>query len=233
MKEFEKKEVRDSYQEQLHLLMNEAYGHISSEGDKEAKKFYNSSTHWYLDPEENGWELLFTLDKQQWPNNFKNSYLQIEDMRWPQYTNYCYLMDVIAPPFIPYSLLYFGYAVVKGMLFKTSFFVVQKMVNYQIMPQGMVIDPLAEYHGIKPSFYIGSPVPDKKYIEDWMLTRENPLELYMIDVQKENERKHKERIRDSYFESYHLQMAHSPGWFPNELIEFAKKEKLHIPQQGW
>ena len=232
MEEFEKQEVRNSYEKQFSILMKEARAHIVK-GDEESKKFYELHTHWYLEPEEDGWELLFPLDKQEWPTNFKNSYLQIEDMQWPQYTNYCYLMDILAPPFIPFLLLYFGYAVVEGVLIKTSFFVIQKMVNYQIMPQGMVVDPLAEYHGIKPSFYVGIPVPNKKYVEDWMITRQNPLEMYMIDVQKKKEIEHKEKLRNSYFESYCIQMAYAPGWFSDQLLEFSKEEKLHIPKQGW
>lgn len=230
MKEFEKEEVRNSMYEQLEVLMKEAQDHIYNK-DEESKRFYSSNAHWYL--ADNIYELMFPLEKERWPKNFKNQYLQMEDMAWPLYTNYCYFMDIIAPPFIPYSLLHFGYAIVDNQLIRTTFFVVQRMVDYQKRPQAMVIDPLAEHHGIKPSFYTGSPVPDKKYIQDWMLTRENPLELYMIDVQKENERKHKERIRDSYFESYHLQMAYAPEWFPDELVEFAKKEKLYIPRRVW
>lgn len=230
MKEFETQEVRDSMFKQLILLLEEAGGHIFNK-DEESKRFYSSDGHWYI--EDNIYELMFPLEKERWPENFKNQYLEMEQMAWPQYTNYCYLMDIIAPPFIPYSLLHFGYAVVDGKLIKTTFFVVQTMVDYQISPQGMVIDPLAEYHGIKASFYVGTPLPDKKYIEEWMNTRKSPFEMYMMDVQKENEKKHQEKIRDSYFESYYLQMAYAPEWFPDELIEFAKKEKLHIPHQGW
>ncbi len=87
-------------------------------------------------------------------------------------------MDVIAPPFIPHSLLHFGYAIVDGKLVRSTFFVVQQMVNYQAWPQGMVIDPLAIMNNIQPAFYVGCSVP-KEDIESWMLHRKNPLEMYL------------------------------------------------------
>ncbi|HXK35363.1 MAG TPA: hypothetical protein VJ103_02585 [Candidatus Paceibacterota bacterium] len=223
-KEYSKKEVRDFMYGQLALLMKAATGHIFAK-DEESKKFYNSETHHYI--EKNGWELLFPMDKDQWPTNFQEMGRRYDSqMSWPGFSTYCYLMDVIAPPFIPHISLHFGYAVVEGKLTRSTFFVVQGMVKYQLAPQGMVIDPLADVHGAKPSFYVGCPVLDKKYIEDWMISRKNPLEMY---VKGRNEEEYRGKIRASYMAAYWLQMEHEPQWFPKALIKFAEEEGLHIP----
>src|SRR3990172_7883989 len=224
-KEYEKKEVRESMYDQLALLMKAATGHISAK-DEESKRFYNAQTHHFID--ENCWELLFPMDKDKWPSHFQElGRLYDPQMTWPGFTTYRYVMETICPPFIPHSLLHFGYAVVEGKLIRSTFFVVQSMVKYQAMSQGMVIDPLAENREITPSFYVGCPVLDKKYIEEWMISRKNPLEMY---VDGKNEEEHKERIRKSYMEAYWLQMEHEPLWFPKELIKFAEKEGLIIPE---
>jgi len=226
IKEYEKEDVRKFMYGQLELLMKAASDHIYAK-DEQSKAYYNSETHHYID--KNSWELLFPLEKERWPDKFnEHQYAQIDKMLWPGYTTYCYMMDVIAPPFIPYFLLHFGYAVVEGKLIRSAFFVVQSMVKYQEWPQGMVIDPLAEHHGVKPSFYIGCAIHEKEFIENWMLDRKNPLEMY---VKNKHEEEHKERIRSSYMEAYFMQMSYEPGWFPEGLIEFAKKEGLYVPPQ--
>ncbi len=92
----------------------------------------------------------------------------------------------------------------------------------------MVIDPLAHYRGIKADFYTGCYIADKRYIEDWIIHRTNPLEIY---VEEKNRKEHQERIHQSYMESYYTQLSHEPGWFPDQLIDFAKKEGLYIPPQ--
>lgn len=222
--EYTQVEVRDFMYGQLKLLMDAASDHIH-EKDEESKKYYDSRTHHYLD--KNGWELLFPLEKERWPDNFlEHNYMDIDQKIWPQFTTYSYMMDVIAPPLIPSILLNFGYAVVEGKLIRCTFFVLQTMVDYQVMPQGMVIDPLAEYHGIKPSFYIGCAIYDKKYIENWMIYKKNPLEMF---VNEKNAEEHKERIRNSYMEAYNNQMMYEPEWFPEKLIKFAQEEGLSIP----
>ena len=224
-KEYEKKEVREFMYGQLALLMKVATGHISDK-DEESRRFYNSETHYFI--EKNILELLFPMDKEQWPTKFQEMGRNYDpQMSWPGYATYCYLMDVIAPPCISFILLHFGYAVVEGKLIRSTFFVVQSMVNYQPWPQGMVIDPLADIHGVKPSFYVGCSVPNKKFIENWMISRKNPLEVY---VEEREEKEHKKDIWRSYMETYALQMTHEPQWFPKELIKFAEKEGLYVPE---
>ena len=156
--DYRQQDVRDGYSKKLEALMDKAWEDRHHKNE-ESKQLYDSMTHYYI--YDNAYELFFPLEKERWPEKFQEKYLDIQHMSWPGYTSYCYIMDVIAPPFIPYFLLHFGYAVVDNKLIPCTFFVVQKIVDFQNWPQGMVIDPLASYHGVKPSFYIGSPVPDK------------------------------------------------------------------------
>lgn len=210
----------------LEKLLKDAEVHIFNK-DEKSQHFYNLPTHQYITKE--GWELLFPLEKQNWPERFSNMERNYDPelMTWPGFTTYCYTMDVAAPPSIPSVLLHFGYAIVDGKLVRSTFFVVQQMVGYQGWPQGMVIDPLAEIHGIQPAFYVGCNVPMEE-IEHWMFNRRNPLETY---VDRKNKELHQERLHDIYMESYRQQMLHEPEWFPVGLIEFAKKENLYIPPQ--
>lgn len=216
--------VRNNLYAQLNKLMKEGQNHIWDK-TPEAKDLYDSPTHFFLKKE--GWEIMFPLKEENWPKSFQGmagNYNQ--EFKWPWFTTYCYITDVIAPPLIPHSLLYFGYAVVEDKLIRCTFFVVQKMVEYQVMPQGMVIDPLANREGKVPSFYIGVPVLDKELILKWVRSRRNPLEVYVEEL---NAKERNERVYNSYMESYYLQMQHEPNWFPADLIKFAKEENLYIP----
>ncbi len=121
--------VRNDMWKQLNILMDKAQNHIFEKND-ESKNFYNSPTHHFIN--ENRFELFFPLENKYWPEKFqKHQYLSIEQMIWPNFTTYCYMMDVIAPPYIPSSLLHFGYAVLDNKLIRSTFFVIQVMVNYQ------------------------------------------------------------------------------------------------------
>lgn len=225
MKSYENENARSLMWQNLEKLMKEAQDHIW-EKDEQSKQYYNSMTHHHIDKE--GWELLFPLEKEKWPKRFLNMERHYDShMTWPGYSTYCYMMDVLAPPLIPHILLHFGYAIVDGKLVRSTFFVVQQMVDYQEWPQGMVIDPLAIMNNIQPTFYVGCSVP-KEDIQNWMIHRKNPLEMYL---ERKSKKEHEERLYDSYMESYRLQILHEPGWFPEQLITFAKKENLYIPPQ--
>ncbi|MCC6520470.1 hypothetical protein IT403_00590 [Candidatus Nomurabacteria bacterium] len=225
MKPYEDEKTRDLMYLKFIELMKDARDHIY-DNDEESKNFYNSQTHHYI--EKQAFELCFPLEKEKWPQKFQNMERHYEQfMIWPNYSTYCYIMDVVAPPLIPSSLLHFGYACVDNKLVRATFFVVQQMVKYQEWPQGMVIDPLALMYNIQPEFYVGYSVP-KEDVQNWMIDRKNPLELYL---QKKSEKEHEDFIYRSYMESYMTQMTYEPEWFPSQLIEFAKKENLYIPPQ--
>jgi hypothetical protein len=147
---------------------------------------------------------------------------------WPNSTSYNYSMDVILPPSIPSSILHFGYAVLDDKLIRSSFYVTQMMVDYQIYPQGVVIDPLAVHNGIAPSYYMGVTL-DKKDINDFLISKKHPLETF---VEKKNKRDHELRIYNSHMEGYFTQMAYEPGWFSDQLMEFAVDQGLHIPNSS-
>ena len=219
--------ARDAMWKQLEELMGVARNTIWK-NDDDSRKYYDANTHAFL--YENTYELMFPLDKEKWPSKFQEHYLEIQAMVWPQFTTYCYGMDVIAPPCVPLGLLHFGYAVVDGILIKTTFFVVQMMVDYQLWAQGMVIDPLAVYHGKMPQYYIGCPIPDTKFILEWRRNGKHPLEGY---VSQKNEKERSDRIYDSSMQAYYTQMTYEPHWFPDDLITFAKQEGLYVPPQGY
>ncbi len=220
-RDYRNPKVRRSMYEELAALMEEGTQAIF---DDEGKHLYNSATHQYL--KKNGWEIMFPLEKSRWPDKF-NEFLADGNLPWPQYTTYSYVMSVLCPPFIsPYSV-YFGYAMVDGKLIRTTFFAIETIVKYQIMPQAMVIDPLCLAHGIEPEYYIGCWA-EKADIDNFMILRKNPLEMF---VARKNEKAHKEELYYSYMEAYNLQMFHEPGYFPYQLIEFAKENNLYIPPQ--
>jgi phosphohistidine phosphatase SixA len=223
--EYSDSKVREMLWGKLNVLMDEAYQHIYKKDD-EAKKNYSFSAHNFID--KNNYELLFPLEKEKWPEKFLGMIDKYDrQMTWPNWTMYNYMMDVVCPPFIPISLIHFGYAVYENELRPVTFFVMQVMVDYQEWPQGMVIDPLAVRDGKEPDFYIGVPV-DKEDIQDWVKYRKtsHPLEYH---VTRKNEIEHRERIRRSYMESYYLQMAYEPNWFSHQLLKFAEEEGLYIP----
>jgi len=211
---------RDMYRE-LSCLMKEGKCAIR---DGNGSDFYDSETHYYL--MENAWEIMFPLKRELWPERF-NEFLADENLPWPQGATYSYIMSAICPPFINSSNLYFGYAIVDGKLIRTTFFAIDTIVKYQLMPQSMVIDPLCLSHNIKPDYYVGCWA-EKEDIDNFMILRKNPLELF---VKRKNEQKHKERIYDSYMEAYNLQMSFEPRYFPPQLIEFCKENNLYVPKQ--
>lgn len=220
-KNYEDYNVREEMYEQLSHLMKNAARAIS---DGNGSDFYNSETHYYL--MENAWEIMFPLEKEFWPEKF-NEFLSDNNFPWPQGTTYSYIMSVICPPFIGSYNLYFGYAVVNGKLIRTSFFAINTIVKYQIMPQGMVIDPLCLAHNIRPDYYVGC-LADKQDVDDFIISRKNPLELF---VKRKNTQEQEKKIFDSYMESYNLQMTFEPGYFPPQLIKFCEKNNLYIPAQ--
>jgi hypothetical protein len=82
-------------------------------------------------------------------------------------------------------------------------------------------------HGITPDYYIGCWA-EKQDIDNFMVLRKNPLELF---VNRKNKQEHQERLYDSYMEAYNLQMYHEPGYFPPQLIKFCEENDLYIPPQ--
>lgn len=172
---FNEESVRTAAQNEVTDLMKTAYSLILN-GNSKGMEFYSQPTHRFLMA--HGWEILIPTPKEEWPEIFEE--LQYNDqMPWPQMTTYCYVMDILNPPSIPWAMLYFGYAVHEGILTRTAFFVHQKIVPYQPMPQGIVIDPLALQKGIEPDYYIGCPVTSKDYIIDFLKKKQNPFEAYV------------------------------------------------------
>lgn len=222
------KEVLDKMYENHDVLMEKIHQILWGKDEEEKKKYFNSETHYYI--RKNCWEILLPLPKEEWSEKVTELSLRYEKvMPWPQYSSYNYTMDVLCPPFIPHICLYFGYAVMEdGTVFKSAFFHWHKMVKYQEMPQGIVMDPFADMHGIKPKYYVGSCV-DKEDLENFLLTRKgNILESY---AKRKNKKEHEERLHDTYMQAYFLQMAHEPNYFPKKLKEFAKKEGLWFPEE--
>jgi hypothetical protein len=136
--------------------------------------------------------------------------------------------DVLLPPHLTPSSLYFGYAFLEdGSIVKTCFFNWMKIVEYQEMPQGIVMDPLVKVHGISVKYYIGVSI-EKQDLENFLLRMPgHPLENYVARKSKEE---HEKRLHDSYMDAYYLQMLHEPHYLPHKLQEFAKKEGLPFPE---
>jgi hypothetical protein len=219
--DYRSSKVRRGMYEELNRLMEESEQVIFNGN---GAHLYDSATHYHL--MKNGWEIMFPLKKELWPDQF-NEFLADGNLPWPQYATYSYIMSVLCPPFIGSYNLYFGYAVIDGKLIKTTFFAIDTIVKYQIMPQSMVIDPLCVAHGITPDYYIGCWA-EKQDIDNFMVLRKNPLELF---VNRKNKQEHQERLYDSYMEAYNLQMYHEPGYFPPQLIKFCEENGLYIPPQ--
>jgi hypothetical protein len=210
--------------EGCHLLANEGNNRTEA-----TQNLFNTETHLYI--LKHGWEILIPADKkEEWHDKFQ-AMTYDSMMKWPQTTTYNYIMGVLAPPFIPSSILHFGYAVLEDKLIRSAFYVVQNMVDYQVMPQGMVIDPLAFIQGVKPSFYVGCSV-DKKDIESFLMNRKNPKNPLEEYVRRTNQKEHEKRIYDSHIEGYFLQMNYQPDWFSEQLMEFAVEQDLHIPHSS-
>ncbi len=219
-------EILDQMYKEHHVVMEKIQNILWDQEKKDEHALYfNSETHMHL--REHAWEILFPVPEEEWFNNLKSFEKYNKHMAWPHYSFYQYTMDVFFPPNIPSSVLYFGYVFLEdGSVHKTCFFQWMKMVDYQEMPQGVVMDPLVKLHNIKAKYYVGIPVE----IEDLQnfLNRVPgiPLENY---VKRKNKEEHEQRLHDSYMESYNLQMSYSPEYFPRKLIEFAEKNGLHIP----
>lgn len=220
-------ELLDSMYEKHHKLMADIQGIIWDENQKDKhSQYYNSSTHGFL--KEHAWEILFPVPEEEWFRNLKNLSRYNKDMPWPQFAPYQYTMDVIYPPNMTESSLCFGYAFLEdGTVKKTCFFNWMKIVNYQVMPQGIVMDPLAKLHGISVKYYVGVPI-DKEDLEHFLLRAPgHPLENY---VKRKRDEEHQQRLHDSYMEAYYLQMQYEPNYLPHKLQEFAKKEGLPFPK---
>lgn len=231
----------DTLQQKFEELAQNAWESIVDNAES-AKSYYELSTHSFLKRDiENGFgylrEIILPLPKEEWPERFSELEKRYDSqMSWPSYSMYLYTMDVFCPPFIPDCLLHFGYAVYKDELIRCPFFVVLQMTEQTIneekvmLPEAFAIDPLASKSGITPDCYIGVNLK-KEYVEEWFFSRGrtgHPLENY---VNKKKQKEHEERLHDSYMEAYNLQMTHEPGWFPQQLINFAQKEGLYIPKQ--
>ena len=224
--DFSDKANQTAAYKQLTAILEDSWTLLCSEdSDKRTEKtahLFNRSTHAYLI--HNAWEILLPAKPEQWNSKFKEMNYDSQ-MPWPQASTYNYTMEVIAPPFIPSSMLPFGYAFVDDKPVRSAFFVIQGMVDYQVMPQGFVIDPLVNQKGIKPSFYFGCTV-EKEDIHNFLSLKKNPLEAF---VEKTNKKEHEERIYTSRMDGYYLQMQYRPDWFSEPLMKFAVNEDLPIP----
>jgi phosphohistidine phosphatase SixA len=239
----------DALQQKFEELAQNAQESIMNKVESAMMSYYELSTHSFLkrgDENSAGYprEVILPLPKEEWPEKFSELEKRYDSqMSWPNYSMYLYTMDVFCPPFIPDCLLHFGYAVYKDELIRCPFFVVLQMTEQTIneekimLPEAFAIDPLALKSGITPDCYVGINLK-KEYVEEWFLSRGrngHPLENYVnkkMEKEKEKRQKeHEERLYDSYMEAYNLQMTYEPGWFPQQLINFAQKEGLYIPKQ--
>jgi len=217
MKDHESEEARKEMYRERHTLMENGMEFLLNNHGK-SPDLYSTNAHMYL--MEHGWELMFPLKKEEWPPDL-DSGRYIKEMKWPGWTMYNYVMDVVAPPMISHLRLHFGYAVLEGKLVKCAFFITFRMVGYQIMPQTMVIDPLAVRDGKEPDFYIGCPV-GKEDILNCLTMRKHPLEMYVARTEAEEQ----ERDLDvAYMEAYCWQMATHPKLCPPELKEWAEGKR--------
>lgn len=235
------KKIDDAMHAKVHRLMESAAQRMFGQEEYEGESLYDISTHLFLEKAHIPLvgklqrEVLLPLPKNEWPDKFSELQRNYDkDMKWPQYAMYNYSNDVLAPPFIPSSLLHFGYAVVNDVLIRCPFFVILQMVDHDVdgktlaWPESFVIDPLADMNGIHPECYIGTTV-DEEDIVNWLHNRGrfiNPLEAYASRMDGVYE---KERKREMYLELYELQMTNEPEWFPRALIDFANKEGLCVP----
>lgn len=121
------------------------------------RNYYNLQTHNFL--EKHAWEILLPVSQEEWFKSLQELKRYNDQMPWPQYATYQYCMDVALPPNISEHALYFGYAILEdNAVVRTCFFQWMKLVNYQIMPQGIVMDPLAKIHNIPVKYYVGISV---------------------------------------------------------------------------
>ncbi len=67
MKLYENESARSLMYQNLQKLMKEAQEHIY-EKDEHSKQYYNTMTQHHIVKE--GWELLFPLEKEDWPEKF-------------------------------------------------------------------------------------------------------------------------------------------------------------------
>lgn len=221
------KELLDEMYQEHYALMDKIENILWDEGQKDKhSQYYNSSTHDFL--RTHAWEIIFPVSQEEWFKNLQNLNWYNKAMPWPQYAPYQYSMDVLLPPNMAVSSLYFGYAVLEDdTVQKTCFFNWHKIVDYQVMPQGIAMDPLAKLHNIPVKYYVGIPVEEIDLQNFISRIPGHPLENY---VNRKSEEEHQERLYDMYMESYALQMAHEPQYFPRKLIEFANENGLYVPE---
>ncbi len=220
-------ELLNSMYEEHHKMMDAIQNILWDENQKDKHpQYYNSYTHNFL--KRNAWEILFPVPQEEWFRSLQDLNQYNKEMPWPQYAPYQYSMDVLFPPNLQASALYFGYAILEdGTVKKTCFFNWMKIVNYQVMPQGVVMDPLAKLHDISVKYYVGVPL-DREDLERFISrTPGHPLENY---VTRKNKEEHEKRLHDSYMESYYLQMQYEPHYLPYALQEFAKANGLPFPK---
>lgn len=221
------KELLDKMYEEHYALMDEIQNIIWDEGQKEKhSQYYDSSTHDFL--RRHAWEIIFPVSQEEWFKNLQNLNWYNKAMPWPQYAPYQYSMDVLLPPNMTVSSLYFGYAVLEdGTVQRTCFFNWYKIVDYQVMPQGIAMDPLAKLHNIPVKYYVGIPIEECDLQNFIFRMPGHPLENY---VKRKSEEEHKKSLYNMYMEAYVLQMTHEPQYFSRKLIEFANENGLYVPE---
>lgn len=116
------KELLDTMYEEHYALMDEIQKILWDENQKEKhSEYYNISTHDFL--KRQAWEILFPVPEEEWFKSLQNLNQYNKQMPWPQYAPYQYSMNVLFPPNMTVSSLYFGYAILddgnlkKNMLF--------------------------------------------------------------------------------------------------------------------
>lgn len=214
-KKYVEEEYRIAMLEKRERLMRDAADCLKSNNDL---RFYGQNTHAYLD---RCGESMFPLDKEEWPDIFRGV-LCDPVMKWPYFSVYNYIMSVLAPPFVPYLSLYFGYVILDDQLIRSAFFVTQRMVDYQDMPQGMVIDPMARRQGYKPLFYIGCFVGEDD-INNFLESQKNPIEAYVARISKKMDERDLFNLK---IEALNHQLACYPEYVTPEMEEFAQKNGI-------
>lgn len=124
------------------------------------------------------------------------------------------------------DIYFFGYAVVSGELFKTSF-MVHDEPKKPIYFKGIVIDPFAWKYGREPEYYIGCKVTAEDIYSVTAL-KDNPLESFIV---RQEEDEHLQKMNDYYLEVYKRLLGDNPNCFPAPLIEFAEQGNFFIPSQ--
>ena len=170
------------------------------------------------------------LPRDMWPNDFLDEYSSLSFLPWPVATTFRYVMDAVTKNKLFFPALRFGYALVRGVLVKTCFFVVTTTVvdGSSIVERKGVIDPLVTFKNLKPSCYFGCGV-DERSLDDFINFRSCPLESFVKRLSYSSEEK--PVSVDTLEARYFQQLLIAPRSFPRELLVFAKEQNFFVPEQ--